>query len=172
MTFDKLRILLWKNWTLQKRRPIAGLFQIILPVLIKISVYFQASIGNNFNINDEASNYKFELRNFSVCLYENQAMRIFYEPNLPAFDALVEKAFEWSDYEIRGFSNLDEMMIASMNASIDQIGQISLSANFSTVKCDKVLIINRQVCFFPLKKDKNQTKINVIKSTFLITLIV
>lgn len=34
MSFERFKILLWKNWIISKRNPKAGLFEILLPVAL------------------------------------------------------------------------------------------------------------------------------------------
>ena len=36
MTLEKFKLLCWKNFTLQKRHPIAGLFEILFPIAIVV----------------------------------------------------------------------------------------------------------------------------------------
>lgn len=43
MTLEKLKLLCWKNFTLQKRHPIAGLFEILFPILIVVIFTFARS---------------------------------------------------------------------------------------------------------------------------------
>lgn len=40
MLLEKFRLLCWKNFTLQKRHPIAGLFEILFPVIIVLIFVF------------------------------------------------------------------------------------------------------------------------------------
>jgi len=41
---DKFTLLLWKNYLLQKRRPIATVFELLLPVLFSVLLVYIRSI--------------------------------------------------------------------------------------------------------------------------------
>lgn len=105
MSFDKFRVLTWKNWTLQKRRPIAGALQILFPILvIVIFTWARNVIGNEFDIfraTDDAQS--FELGNFTACTGGESVplTRIFFAPNSSAYNELMQDAFG-SRFSIEG----------------------------------------------------------------------
>ncbi|CAG9800232.1 unnamed protein product [Chironomus riparius] len=108
MSFAKLRILLWKNWILQKRRPISGIFQIVFPIIIVvITAWMKNSIQSNFNVYGFRFEGEFSLSNFSMC---NKTLeRVFYYPQDEAYDKLLKNAFRNHQVNITGFNDRSVM---------------------------------------------------------------
>lgn len=65
MSLEKFRLLCWKNFTLQKRHPIAGLFEILFPILI-VSIFVFA----RNNVKTEAHK-ELRFKGFQPEIYEN-----------------------------------------------------------------------------------------------------
>lgn len=107
MSFAKLRILLWKNWILQKRRPISGILQIVFPIIIVvITAWVKNSYQAFYNFYDNRFEGEFSLSNFSIC---NQTIeRVLYYPTNEAYDRLIQDSFKNHQAELLGFNNTND----------------------------------------------------------------
>lgn len=133
MSFDKFRVLTWKNWTLQKRRPIAGAVQILFPILvIVLFTWARNAFGNEFDLilrTDDAKSYS--LANFTACTSsrgsdpekENVPLtKIHFAPDSAAYRELIQDAFG-SRFFVEGHSEL-EMQQAIRNGTEQSMGVI------------------------------------------------
>lgn len=97
MSFDKFRVLTWKNWTLQKRRPIAGAVQILVPIIIIVIFTWARNIfGNLFEVFRETYADSFSLGNYTACTSREEDFplsKIIFAPNEPVYQDLVQDAF-------------------------------------------------------------------------------
>lgn len=117
MSFDNFRVLLWKNWTLQKRRPISGVFQIVFPIIIVVlATWGRNAFGNEFGVLEITQPENFELRNFTACTYLNRNSdtlfpleSIHFAPDNQVYRALIEDAFKDFSYPIFGYPNSQEL---------------------------------------------------------------
>lgn len=46
MSFDKFKIILWKNWCVQKRNPKVAMFEILFPVILIVLMMWARSLFN------------------------------------------------------------------------------------------------------------------------------
>jgi hypothetical protein len=119
MTFDKFRVLVWKNWTLQKRKPISGCFQILFPIIIVVlATWARNTFGNALDLLDRTEEQVFELKNFTACTYndpfdngnlEIPLEGIHFSPNNSVFTTLINNAFGGLPYTIVGYSTAEEL---------------------------------------------------------------
>lgn len=127
MSFDKFRVLLWKNWTLQRRRPVGGAIQILFPILVVVlATWARSSFGNQYGLLDRTLPQTIELKNFSLCTYINfqgtsfPLKNVHFMPNNEAFSALINDAF--GDFTVIGHDNASEMYTAVYSGDEHQIG--------------------------------------------------
>ena len=108
MSFAKLRILLWKNWILQRRRPFSGILQIVFPILIVVvTAWMKNSLQNNYNFYGNRFEGEFSLANFSIC---NRTLeRVLYYPTNEAYDKLIQDSFNNIEVELRGFNTSSDL---------------------------------------------------------------
>lgn len=112
MSFEKYRILVWKNWTIQKRHYISGIFEVILPVLIVIVFTW---IKSTFR-QDASSIYTstYPLEPFSSCYtYDERLSKISYSPKSAFLEEFFASAFSDTLLEFESFDNaqaLDEFL--------------------------------------------------------------
>jgi hypothetical protein len=112
MTFDKFRVLVWKNWTLQKRKPISGAFQILFPIIVVVlATWARLTFGNLLGLLDRTEAEVLELRNFTACTYRDYYTEetipleeIHFAPNNSVFTTLINDAFGGFPYSIIGHS--------------------------------------------------------------------
>lgn len=118
MSFEKYRILVWKNWTIQKRHYITGIFEVILPVLFVIVFTW---IRSTFR-QDASSIYGYdvELNNYWRCyLFDEQLSKIAYSPksawveeymNIAFNDSLLESELELEFESFDSAQTLDDYL--------------------------------------------------------------
>jgi hypothetical protein len=123
MSFDKFRVLTWKNWTLQKRRPIAGAVQILVPIIIIVVFTWARNIfGNEFEVFRRTEAESFSLGNFTACQPSEENIpltRIIFAPNEAVYQDLVEDAFN-SKFVVEGYA-LGEFYQALYNSTEQSI---------------------------------------------------
>lgn len=120
MSFEKYRVLVWKNWTIQKRHYITGTIEVILPVVIVIIFSW---IKSTF-VYDESSLYTYEneFRPIRSCYgIDDYVSKIYYSPNGAWIDGLMSSAFNDSLLELESFDNanaLDEYLSAAQPRNV------------------------------------------------------
>lgn len=107
MSFEKYRILVWKNWTIQKRHYITGIFEVILPVFFVIVF---TCIRSTFR-QDASSVYGYDaqLNDYWRCyLFDDPLSKIVYSPksawveeylNIAFNDFLMELELEFESFD-------------------------------------------------------------------------
>ncbi|KAG5679218.1 hypothetical protein PVAND_008802 [Polypedilum vanderplanki] len=128
MSFDKLKILLWKNWILQTRRPISAIFQLLFPIVVVIlTTWARNSFGGEYGVFTKVKANEYNFTSLSECTFENKPItKVFFAPNFEAYRNLVEISFE--NLEIVGFNNSREIW-EEIDKLDDQIGIILLSSD-------------------------------------------
>lgn len=137
MSFDKFRVLMWKNWTLQKRRPIGGAIQVLFPIIIVVLVtWARNSFGNQYGLlEDTEQQYTdIDLKNYSLCTsVDNEGVSyplatIHFAPNNEAYSNLIRGAYERLNYTVIGHFNQSEM-IDAFYSSLEQQIAIDLTSD-------------------------------------------
>lgn len=122
MSFEKFRILFWKNWTLQRRKPISGLFQIAFPIVIVVlATWGRSAFGNQFDAFEEIIEEKFEL-DLSDCTFKTPLTNVFFAPDNVAYRTLIEGAF--GGFQIQGFPDPGIMWDEVYNQDNQTVGII------------------------------------------------
>lgn len=110
MSFDKYRILLWKNWTVQKRHWKSGLFEIIFPLLLIIliiwmkSQFFKSFDGMPSRIEST------EFSPYSCYLITGEPNKIVYSPASPWIDDFVQNSLnKFDNLTVESFANSQEL---------------------------------------------------------------
>lgn len=123
MSLAKLKVLIWKNWVLQKKRPFSSILQFLWPI---ITVVISAWLKNSFQVQYEFYSSRFErnfkLSDFTAC--NRPLKRILYSPNKAPLDRLIEESFKNYLFDIEGYEN----------------GSLLREALFSTSKIQSVAI--------------------------------
>lgn len=122
---------MWKNWTIQKRRYISGLFEVILPAIFVIIFTWARSLYNQ----DESSIYSsnFELAPVSSCYTFDQPLgKIAYSPNSAWIDEFLKIAFAEASLEFESFDSA---------RSLDDYLQIQQPRNVVGIEFDDSLIV-------------------------------
>ncbi len=121
MSFEKYRILVWKNWTIQKRQYISGIFEVILPVLIVIAFTW---VRSNFRDDDSRLyHYTERLEPYTSCYaYDDLILKIAYSPTSEWVDEYLKGAFnDTSVLEYESFDNaqaLDEYLMVEQPRTV------------------------------------------------------
>lgn len=104
MSFEKYLVLVWKNWTIQKRHYISAIIEVILPVLIVILFTWLRSSFRHENEQLYLSNYTFP--EFSYChAWDEQITKIVYSPKSVWTDEFLETVFKDTIDEYESFDN-------------------------------------------------------------------
>lgn len=130
MSFEKLRILVWKNWTLQRRRPIAGCFQILFPIAVVVAIVWgRNAIGNQIGAFEGTQEEEYSLRNFSACTVNDDRplRKIFFTPDDTHYETLIRNSFNWSDFTYEGFENETSLNKAMFEEDV-QVAGITLTS--------------------------------------------
>jgi hypothetical protein len=130
MSFDKFSVLTWKNWTLQKRRPISGTFQVVFPIFIVIMIVwarwmFGDRIGA-FDGHEEVIEYR--LQNFTVCQSD---MVVAFAPNNSVYVDFMNEAFG-TRFEVIGFETEGDLNQYWLNVS-HQVAAIALRSDSEVI---------------------------------------
>lgn len=113
MSFEKYRVLVWKNWAIQKRHYISGIFEVILPVLIVIVFTW---IKSNFS-EDESRIYtwNYQFQPLSSCYINDQPLsKICYSPKSAWIEDFLTSTFNETLSELESFDNaqaFDEFLL-------------------------------------------------------------
>lgn len=117
MLFEKYRILLWKNWTIQKRHYKSGIFEVIFPVIFVIFFTWNKSqIGR-----DEASSVQYfesQIEDRVYCSSRELVSNIHYSPRSPWIANFLRSALDMTEnamiFDYENAQLLDRFL---MNAS-------------------------------------------------------
>ena len=138
MSFDKFRVLMWKNWTLQKRRPIGAAVQVLFPIIIVLLVtWARNSFGNQYGLLTETEEQytDIDLKNYSLCTYDDiegisyPLENIHFAPNNEAYSTLLRGAYERLNFTVIGHANRSEMMNAFYSNNEHHVA-IDLTSDF------------------------------------------
>ncbi|KAJ6644467.1 Phospholipid-transporting ATPase ABCA3 [Pseudolycoriella hygida] len=109
MSFEKYRILLWKNWTIQRRHYISAIFEVILPVLIVIVF----SVIKSTFVQDATSLYISSNRlnsQLNYCYtYDDSLSKITFSPRSVWIEEFLKSTLSESSVEIESFDNAEAM---------------------------------------------------------------
>lgn len=110
MWFEKYRILLWKNWIIQKRHYKSGIFELVFPVAFVIFFTWNKSLLGR----DESSSvnhYESEYQDWRYCSIDRGSITaVYYSPQSPWIEGFLGSVFNSrGDIEIRGFDNADAL---------------------------------------------------------------
>lgn len=111
MTIEKFKLLCWKNFTLQKRHPIAGLFEIIFPILIVV-IFTYARSGFAPTEHPELKWQSSDPANYNECrsiTYDRITTIGFSPSGNAAIRELVELIGKKSGFAIETFDNATEL---------------------------------------------------------------
>lgn len=130
MSFEKFRILIWKNWSIQKRHWKSGTFEVLFPVLLVIvfTWLFKEYARENEDIKSEIRGYYDDPQNYSRCYVRNSQppMKVVFSPTSPwlesfIFESLDKSVPENHIWELVGVNNselLDQYLVTASDASI------------------------------------------------------
>lgn len=106
MSLEKFKLLCWKNFTLQKRHPIAGLFEILFPILIVLLFTFARNNVDRENY-PEIIFTEFMPNDYNYCSFSSDSIRtVGISPSTnPALMELVKSAEISKKWEVRFFEN-------------------------------------------------------------------
>lgn len=106
MSFEKYRILVWKNWAIQKRHYISGIFEVIFPVLFVIVFTW---IRSTFR--DDASTlstYNYPLEPFTSCYaYDRPLTKIAYSPKSVWVEEFLTTSLTENSIDVLEFESFD-----------------------------------------------------------------
>eukprot|EP00054_Salpingoeca_dolichothecata_P030926 m.256674 g.256674 ORF g.256674 m.256674 type:complete len:1715 (+) comp26744_c0_seq8:78-5222(+) len=115
MWFLHFRLLLWKNYTLQKRRPISTIFEIGLPTLFIVILVGVRQIVNDTN--EPATFYEHFSPSWDMMPSCNDSFLLAYAPNSPAINNIMQQAAsnlssESTTFYPEGFKTEDDLLQA------------------------------------------------------------
>lgn len=94
MSLEKYRILLWKNWTIQKRHYKSGIFEVILPVIfIFFFSWIKSTYGPDVESGIYSSVYRFDPLD-SCYLTNGLLTKVVYSPTSPWIDEFLRNAID------------------------------------------------------------------------------
>lgn len=111
MSLEKFRLLCWKNFTLQKRHPIAGFFEILFPILIVV-IFVYARNNMKTETHNELRFGEFVPANYEQCTsVSGEGFKtIGVSPNdNTELVKLVESSVGKSGIEIRWFESAQDL---------------------------------------------------------------
>lgn len=148
MSLDKFKLLCWKNFTLQKRHPIAALFEIGFPILIVL--LFAVARGNIGQKPHAQSNFQsFEPNRYQNCIsasYESiETIGVSPASNGKLVDLVKLSVVENSGWKIKLLENAAALdsFISNENFTIG----IEFSDSFAV--CRQCLAINQNLLKLP-----------------------
>lgn len=104
MSFEKYQVLVWKNYAIQKRHYISGIFEVILPVLIVIVFTWIKSTFSDEESRVVTWNYQFQPLS-SCYIYDQTLSKICYSPKSPWIEEFLTAAFNETESELESFDN-------------------------------------------------------------------
>lgn len=124
MSFEKFRILLWKNWTIKKRHYKSGIFELIFPVLL-IIVFTWVKKQYTAGTDDEPSrvaSYEDPIVPSNSCIiFNSNAVKIAMSPVSPWLEEFVQSVFSGvegeAESEVVSFINskaLDDFLVSNL----------------------------------------------------------
>lgn len=121
MSLEKFKLLCWKNFTLQKRHPIAGLFEILFPILIVLLFTFARNNVDRENY-PEIIFKEFPPNDYNYCSFSSDSIRtVGVSPSTnPALTELVKSAEIFKKWKVQFFENAATLndWLLSENATI------------------------------------------------------
>lgn len=94
MTFEKFRILLWKNWIIQKRHWKSGLFELIFPVLLVIVFTWIKKENTKDYEESSIQTYSEQLTLSTGCSSRNRPFdKIVFSPKSPWVEEFMESIY-------------------------------------------------------------------------------
>lgn len=111
MSLEKFKLLCWKNFTLQKRHPIAALFEILFPILIVVIFSFARSNLNPTEYSEKKFN-SFDPLNYNFC--QTTTQQTFFKIGIsprgnPLIQKLINSSVGRSGWSIDYFDNATEL---------------------------------------------------------------
>ena len=142
MSFEKFRILLWKNWIIQKRHWKKGLFELIFPVLLVILfTWIKREYTKDFREN-KLDFYPKQVGNISDCYINGRKVtKIAFSPGSPWVYELIKSAFGGNgDIQFEGFASaadLDHFLTPESGRTTDE--------SLLGIEFDDSLIVNLEL---------------------------
>ena len=110
MSFEKFRILIWKNWTIQKRHFKGLIFEIIFPTLLIILFTFVKKL---YGQSEESYLEVLEENPESATSCINRSFgspKIAFSPSSPWIEGILQTVFNGSEtIELQGFTNSEAL---------------------------------------------------------------
>lgn len=138
-SFDKFKILIWKNWTIQKRNWKGGLFEILLPFLLVLAfTYSKKSFFEKMGKDEGTLQFtKDKVPNPSKCPLNNFASsnRVLYSPTSPWLTSMVNTSLkDVKGLEIQSFPNrslLNDFLDKNKDSAIKPLFAIEFEDDLS-----------------------------------------
>lgn len=136
MTSEMFKIILWKNWIIQKRKWKSGIFEIIFPVLIVIFFTWEKS-NMKFGTDDKVGILSVEKTNIydpSVCFMYEVSKTVVISPKSPWIENFVREALkDVSNLQIVSYSDSKSLntFLESNRSSIEKIYGIEFDDQMS-----------------------------------------
>lgn len=111
MSFEKFRILLWKNWTIQKRHWKSGIFEVIFPVLLIVLFTWVRHESIKFETDNKSTVVSSDYDLSYPCMINGRnATNIYYSPTSEWLDLFVQRTFNIDGrIEIESFATSQEL---------------------------------------------------------------
>ncbi|CAG9810453.1 unnamed protein product [Chironomus riparius] len=108
MLLTKFNLLLWKNWILVKRHPIAAIFELVFPILI---IMLFAGIRNLIEkvVVPATPSTEYKISDARCSLSYNKIRYLGYAPNNTYYSELMDDVVKNIEMELIGFENLTEL---------------------------------------------------------------
>lgn len=128
MSFEKFRILVWKNWTIQRRHYKGLIFEIFFPVALVILFTFTRKLYSEGELESVLFVYEENQRPSNSCaiVYDYVPSKIVFSPSSPWIDEFLKSVFKSDEtFEIESFQNaamLDDYLEGTSINSVSVFG--------------------------------------------------
>lgn len=127
MSFEKFRILLWKNWTIKKRHWKGGILELFFPVIVIILFTW---LRIEYMRDEQTSEAKFDENNpnlYKNCMdtWTGDVFSISYSPSSPWVDSFIQTVMNAEGlYKVEKFANAQalDLRLYSSESSESIIG--------------------------------------------------
>jgi ATP-binding cassette, subfamily A (ABC1), member 3 len=110
MSFEKFRILLWKNWIIQKRHWKRGLFELIFPILLVILfTWIKSEYTKDYDESTIASDSMPMIPSSACYVNGKNITKIVFSPTSPWVEEFIDSAYSEQEIELEKFDNSAEM---------------------------------------------------------------
>lgn len=149
MSYEKFRILLWKNWTIKKRHWKGGILEFFFPVIVVVLFTW---VRVEFLRDETVSEARYSENlppSYGSCLTANSDdFKLLYSPRSPWVDSFIDNVMNpYGNYTVEGFENADvlDQQLTMQSQQVDSIYGIEFEDNLSVSRrfCQREIVYQR-----------------------------